>query len=208
MLDELIFAPEVVWTYLWQINFFFPEILKVPLGTGLLKSKKKNCGKKCAPHGSFGGPQFMNCSWIIQLVHELFMCSNSCCEYLDISRLLNILWTCSWTVHEHVQKKKIIWIEDPVFPNSSGIQDYGPRESGLLDQDHEVITKITKPLRDQQPKNGLTYALHRTNFGGTIEPKKFAKSTLKEHEKGNWYKRTSGFLGLNLFLEKKIKKGF
>jgi len=47
-------------------------------------------------------------------------------------------------------------------------------------------------------------ALHRTNFRGTIEPKKFAKSTSKEHEKGNWYKRTSGFLGLNLFLEKKI----
>jgi hypothetical protein len=48
-----------------------------------------------------------------------------------------------------------------------------------------------------------TYALHRTNFRGTIEPKKFAKSTSKEHEKGNWYKRTSGFLGLNLFFEKK-----
>jgi hypothetical protein len=53
----LIFVPEVVWTYLWQINYFFPEILKVPLGTGLLKSKKKICGcrrkkmcpkKKCA----------------------------------------------------------------------------------------------------------------------------------------------------------------
>ena len=50
----------------------------------------------------------------------------------------------------------------------------------------------------------LVDALHRTNFGGTIEPKKFAKSTSKEHEKGNWYKKTSGFLGLNLFLEKKI----
>jgi hypothetical protein len=44
MLDELIFVPEVVWTYLWQITFFFPEILKVPLGTGLLKSKKKIYG--------------------------------------------------------------------------------------------------------------------------------------------------------------------
>jgi hypothetical protein len=47
------------------------------------------------------------------------------------------------------------------------------------------------------------YALHSPNFRGTIELKKFAKSTSKEHEKGNWYKRTSGFLGLNLFFEKK-----
>ena len=43
------------------------------------------------------------------------------------------------------------------------------------------------------------HALHSTNFRGTIERKKFAKSTSKEHEKGNWYKRTSGFSGLNLF---------
>jgi hypothetical protein len=49
----------------------------------------------------------------------------------------------------------------------------------------------------------ISNALHRTNFRGTIAPKKFAKSTSKEHEKGNWYKSTSGFLGLNLFLEKK-----
>ena len=49
----------------------------------------------------------------------------------------------------------------------------------------------------------LVNALHRTNFRGTIEPKKFGKSTSKEHTKGNWYKRTSGFSGLNLFFEKK-----
>ena len=106
MLDELIFVPEVVWTYLWQINFFFPEILKVPLGTGLLKSKKKNADVEVLCSWTVHGLSnlFMNCSWT---------CSNSCCEYLDISRLLNIFWTCSWTVHEHVQKKKIIWIEDP-----------------------------------------------------------------------------------------------
>jgi hypothetical protein len=46
--------------------------------------------KKCAPEGSGGGSQFMNCSWIIQLVHE--------------------------HVHEHVQIFVTnIWI----FPNSS-----------------------------------------------------------------------------------------
>jgi hypothetical protein len=39
-----------------------------------------------------------------------------------------------------------------------------------------------------------------TNFGGTIEPKKIAKSTSKEHKKGNWY---TGVLGLNLFFQKK-----
>jgi hypothetical protein len=47
--------------------------------------------------------------------------------------------------------------------------------------------------------------LHSTNFRGTMEPKKFGKSTSKEHTKGNWYKRTSGFLG---FLRKQIKKSF
>ncbi len=101
MLDELIFVPEVVWTYLWQINFFSPEILKVPLGTGLLKSKKKRLPPtknvlRTTPveglsswtvHGLSN--LFMNCSWT---------CSNCCSEYLDISRLLNIFWTCSWTV--------------------------------------------------------------------------------------------------------------
>ena len=122
MLDELIFVPEVVWTYLWQINFFFPEILKVPLGQGCWNPKKKICGwrqKKvlCTTpaeglsswtvHGLSN--LFMNCSWT---------CSNCCCEYLDISRLLNIFWTCSWTVHEHVQKKKIIWIEDPEYEDT------------------------------------------------------------------------------------------
>jgi hypothetical protein len=53
----------------------------------------------------------------------------------------------------------------------------------------------------------VCHALHRTNFRGTIEPKKIAKSTSKEHTKGNWYKRTSGFLGLNLFFwEKNLKR--
>ena len=139
MLDELIFVPEVVWTYLWQINFFFPEILKVRVGTGLLKSKKKNCDwrrkKKCSVrllrrnisswtvHGLSN--LFMNCSWT---------CSNCCCEYLDISRLLNIFWTCSWTVHEHVQKKKIIWIEDPDYDHVSKIfQGEGINKSANTD---------------------------------------------------------------------------
>ena len=105
MLDELIFVPEVVWTYLWQINFFFPEILKVPLGTGLLKSKKKNYGwrrKKCAPHGSCGEPQFMNCSWIIQLVHELFMNMFKLLlrifgYFQTLEHLLNMFMNSSWT---------------------------------------------------------------------------------------------------------------
>ncbi len=50
----------------------------------------------------------------------------------------------------------------------------------------------------------LCHALHSTNFRGTIEPKKFAKSTSKEHTKGNWYKRTSGFE--SFLWEKKLKK--
>ena len=119
MLDELIFVPEVVWTYLWQINFFSPEILKVPLGTGLLKSKKKNLRLSPKKNVLRTAPAEGLSSWTVHGLSNLFMncswtCSNSCCEYLDISRLLNIFWTCSWTVHEHVQKKKIIWIEDPV----------------------------------------------------------------------------------------------
>ena len=92
MLDELIFVPEVVWTYLWQINFFSPEILKVPLGTGLLKSKKKICG--CRRKKMCSARLLRRAS-----VHELFM------DYP----------TCSWTVHEHVQILVAnIWI----FPDS------------------------------------------------------------------------------------------
>jgi hypothetical protein len=35
---------------------------------------------------------------------------------------------------------------------------------------------------------GFNNALHRTNFRGTIEPKKFAKSTSKEHTKLHFWK--------------------
>ena len=115
MLDELIFVPEVVWTYLWQINFFSPEILKVPLGTGLLKSKKKiaaEAAKKCAPHGSCGEPRFMNCSWIIQLVHELFM---NMFKFLlrifgyfqTLEHLLNMFMNSSWTCSK--KEKNLDW---------------------------------------------------------------------------------------------------
>jgi hypothetical protein len=63
------------------------------LGDSVVEIQKKkfaaDAAKKCAPDGSCGGTQFMNCSWIIQLLHE--------------------------HVHEHVQIFVAnIWI----FPNS------------------------------------------------------------------------------------------
>jgi hypothetical protein len=68
-------------------------------------------------------------------------------------------------------------------------------ESGKCSNLPPFVTPSTAPIFEVY----FVYFL----FRGTIEPKKFGKSTSKEHTKGNWYKRTSGFLGLNLFFEKK-----
>jgi hypothetical protein len=53
---------------------------------------------KCSPHGSGGGTHFMNCSWIIRLVHEQFM---------NMFKLLLRIFGYFQTV----EKKEIIWIE-------------------------------------------------------------------------------------------------
>ena len=139
MLDELCFVHEVVWACLWWINcFFLLKSSRYPWRQCSQNPKKKftaDAVKESAPHGSYGGPSFMNCSWTCSNYLNLFMnsswtSSNFCWEYLNKFKFCYFFWTCSWTVHEHVREKEKTWISSTVNAHKRCIRFFSARPTG------------------------------------------------------------------------------
>ena len=107
MLDELFFVPEVVWTYVWQINcFFLQKSSRYPWRQCCWNPKKKFCGWRRQKKVLRTAPAEGLSSWTVHGLSNMFMnMFMNMFKFLlrifgyfqTLEPLLNLFMNSSWT---------------------------------------------------------------------------------------------------------------
>ncbi len=161
MLHHLFFSPKVVKISCWMNCFFPPEIVKVPLATMFLKSKKKilrlTPQKKGAPHGSCGGFQIIIRSWSSWSDHDLIMIWITKYSWkkghLVIVINMVISWSRSWSDHDLDHEDRSSWLQSAGWTRTS----MDNTQSRVISRNPSLVTRS---VRQWECADLWHYAIH------------------------------------------------